>query len=70
MSRRTLSAFLSLGLLLLPSQLGGRLHVGGDLLAERLHALAVQGILPTLGRLLKLPLRSATAPAYGPWHGG
>jgi hypothetical protein len=40
---------------LLPSQFGGGRHIGGGFLAERLHTLAVQGILPTFGRRLELP---------------
>ena len=46
---------------LLPSELGGRLHVGDEFLTERLHRLAVQGVLPTLGRLLELPCSNSPA---------
>ena len=40
---------------LLPPQFRSCLHVGGDFLAQRLDALAVQGVLPAFGRLLELP---------------
>jgi hypothetical protein len=39
----------------LPPQFRSCLHVGGDFLAQRLDALAVQGVLPAFGRLLELP---------------
>ena len=54
---------------LLPSELGGRLHVGDKFLAERLDALAVQGILPPFGRLLELA-RAEPAPLRAPGYAG
>jgi hypothetical protein len=48
---------------LLPAEFRGGVHVGDELLAERLHALAVQRILPASGRLLQ----RASAPVRG--HG-
>ena len=39
---------------LLPPQFGGGGDVGGELLAERLHALAMERVLPALGRLLEV----------------
>ena len=38
----------------LPAQFGRGGDIGGDLLTERLDALAVEGVLPSLGRLLQL----------------
>jgi hypothetical protein len=58
----------------LPPQFGGRLHGGYKFLAERLHTLAVQGILPALGRLLEVasaeptPLRVGVG-VHGHEHG-
>ena len=43
------------------AQRGRRVHVGGDLLAKRLHTLTVQRVLPALGRLLQLACRQPLA---------
>jgi hypothetical protein len=59
---------------LLPSELGGRLHVGDEFLTERLHALAMQGVRPALGRLLETPLLelpcAQPAPLRAPGYAG